>query len=304
MLLKQANRIVMTVVTACTLLTVVGLLSSYYLKLEYEDSLMRQNMAESQTTRLGAGVQLLNSNARAYIATGEPSYKRAYADELDMVQSHISAQIALRNLNLEAQELALLQDVDENIHELTRIELQAFEVAASASPHAANGLVHGLEYRLKQEALYTALERFKAILSERMAQERIQAKNWEEWLLIGTCAVAMGNAILIMAMLGLFYRKRVIMPLVKMNMQVQNLLAGRPVAHLEFANDASELGELARSFDGYTQMANKVKLQAQHLNAQQASINAMLDEQNAVFESMTIGIAVVQAQVVIKHNRA
>src|SRR5262249_1868537 len=95
------------------------------------------------STQLAAGSDRLTAAVRAYAATGERRHYDAFQRELNVDRNRDVAVEGLRQIGLDAQELALINRAKQNSDDLVHLENEAFAAIAANDVPRAIKIVYG-----------------------------------------------------------------------------------------------------------------------------------------------------------------
>ncbi|GAB6040180.1 response regulator [Endothiovibrio diazotrophicus] len=303
MQIEKTNRIVVAVYLALTVLNVAGFIQFDLLRDRQYELTERRQRAMAEANRLLAGSKSLTGSVRAFAATGDPAYEKAYWDEVEVLRSRDRAESALRGMGLNDGEVELIERAKRASDELIRIEEQAFKAGRAREREKAVELVFGDAYRKALRDIHTPIDQFRKRVDRRMEREVAEAERLVQLGWNIGLALALLNALLIVGILGVLYRRRVIAPLARMNQQVQDMLAGRESADctVSFSGAATEIDELARSFSVYRQTARQAA-DEQWVKAHQARIAGELQGAEDVAELARRFLAEVAPLIEVGHG--
>lgn len=262
MRIHQFNQWVIFGYALLTALTfVAGLWGNHYLIANSEGSIRREESLRL-ADQLLAGSKTLTSNVRAFAATGDARYRDAFIDEQTVSRSRDKAVESLSRLNITPRETALIDEAKRHSDQLITLEKRAFAAGEAGNLKLAIDLVYGPEYTQALDSIYGPIERFRQDLSVRLTQEsQVLDRNADiaRWV-VGVLLSL--NVVMVFSVLMLFYRRRVISPIVRLNEVVRRRLAGEHCARIEFVDD-TEIGDLARSLSELCQLENRMNRQRQ-----------------------------------------
>jgi two-component system, sensor histidine kinase and response regulator len=235
----------------------------------------RQFTANQQGERFLEGVVYLSDQARAFVATGSPRYERNYREEAEQHQRILQAADSLRRIGLSPEEQALIDQAYEQALVLGQIELLAIEERQLGNLQSAIDLVFGPAHDDALVDIQEPLRRLRTRLDARLAAELHDAGRQLQQARVAQLGLILLNALLLTAVLGYYYQRRVIRPLSEMTEQVQAMKAGLPFRHLASESEPSEVGELAHSLVEYSATREQMA-QDQWVKSQQARIATLL----------------------------
>ena len=243
MKIKHASRVTTVALVFFSLLAISCLLvarQSWIISGQaYEDRL--QMLAH--TDRLASASQRLTAAVRAYAATGE---RRHYDD----FQHELSVNPTL-NTGLTSDEQELLKRAQRNKETLISLSQQAVTAVEAGKKAEALGLVYSPEYAAAQASVSQTIAECRRKLELRLANNAAALAQRGERLDDVALITLLLNALSILAVLVLFYRKRVIDPLAQIDRSLKDLIARKPGAAIGHQDDTNEIGEVARSIEKY-----------------------------------------------------
>ncbi|HEX6811262.1 MAG TPA: response regulator [Planctomycetota bacterium] len=222
----------------------------YYLDVQeqaYEARRMMFNYAE----QLALGSDRLTAAVRGYAATGDRRHYDAFQRELNADRNRDVAVAGLQELGLQPEESELIAEAKRNSDRLVLLEKQAFEAIERQDKARAVQIVYGPDYEAAKTSIMDPIAQCRRKLQQRYTSEAVALAGRSRLFasislsLMFTCAAAMVAALL------LFYRRRVVNPLVDLEANLRDLIARKPGAQIGHQHDNSELGEVARSMEGY-----------------------------------------------------
>ena len=252
MSLLRANRIVIGIYLVLVAINVASFVTLDHLEGRYRLAVQRQQQAIRQSDALLAVAKDLSNSVRAYAATGDARHEREYWLEVRSLRSRDKAEAALRELGLSAEELALIDRARQNSDRLMAIDEEAITEGKRGNRSAAVERVFGEDYARELAGLFGPVEQFRAQLKRRMGEELASAEARLKVAWLTSMCLILANALLVVGTFGIFYRRRVIKPLTVINQEIKELHAGDGSRTLSCLDDATEIGELARSFAAYS----------------------------------------------------
>jgi PAS domain S-box-containing protein len=250
MRLRKANRFVTIVVVSLSLTSVACVLVSGYFRHRQENALNARTQSLLLSNQLEAGSDKLTAAVRGFAATGDPRYHDAFWWEVRVGRSRDRAEEGLQALALTPEENELVTRAKRNSDALIALDEKAFEAADRKDLSKATGYIYGEEYLDAKASIMGPLDEFRRRLDERLAsqaltEERV-AKRAVNLAIVASVlnALAIGGALI-------FYRTKVVAPLVALGSNLSDLLAGKPDIAIGFQQDRSEIGDIARSLESY-----------------------------------------------------
>ncbi|RQW84426.1 MAG: hypothetical protein EHM62_00695, partial [Methylococcus sp.] len=245
MRIRKVNQLVITGYTLLTVLMLAMIAAGdHYTKVK-DDTGRRREISLSLADQLIDGSNSLTASVRAFAATGDTRFRDAYVEEQTATRTRDKAVAGLRQVGITNDELDLIERAKANSDQLISLEKRAFAAGESGDLKLAADLVYGPAYQAALASIYGPIEDFRADLHDRLAREASAAQRqviFSRWLARG---LILTHVLLVVALLLLFYRRRVVRPLVELNEQVQRQLAGGGDGIIGHQHDATEIGDLA-----------------------------------------------------------
>ena len=129
-------------------------------------------------------------------------------------------------------------------------EEKAFEAAEHKDFTKAMGYVYGEEYLKTKAAIMDPIDELRHRLDKRLADQALAEEQAAQRSVSLAIIAAVLNALAIGGAL-LFYRTKMVVPLVALGGSLSDLLAGKPGIKIGFQEDRSEIGDIARSLESY-----------------------------------------------------
>ncbi|KAA6187761.1 response regulator [Thiohalocapsa marina] len=211
--------------------------------------------------RLARGSDILTNAVRAYAATGEERYRKAFFNELEVTRSRDRVTEDLRKLGATPGEMALIERAKRNSDNLVSLENKAFAAAAEGDLQRAIGFVHGLEYRLAKASIMDPIDEMRALVDLRTQALEQDLSQRAAVLLHFSHASELLNLAVVLAVLILFFRRRLVQPLARLTVQAKTTLGGDSSQRFDYLDESSEIGELARTLDAYRQANREIEHQ-------------------------------------------
>jgi len=203
------------------------------------------------TDRLTGGSDRLTGAVRAYAATGDRHYYDDFRQELTVDRNRDLSVDGLRKLGITDDELALVAHAKRNSDRLVTLENRAFAAVERGDVPEAIRIVYGAEYAAAKASIMEPIAEFRRRVERRLTDNAAALADRARILDNIALATLLLNALIILAVLVLFYRRRVVNPLVQIDRSLKELIARREGAAIGHQDDASEIGEVARSIEKY-----------------------------------------------------
>ncbi len=244
-----------------TLLTLACGFQALHLRTLQEEAARDREEALLLADKLALGSDRLTSAVRGYAASGDPLFLDEFRRELDQDRNREVAIERLKKLGLTGRERDLLQQAKSNSDELVQLENQAIAWADQGQLEQAVGLVFGARYRQFKSSIVVPIQQFRDSLSDRYGQEvDLLSQEARDWAAGGLSLLVL-NSLATAAVLTLFFWRRVVQPLTSINRSLGALLNGQKDVVIGFQEDASEVGDIARSLERYRRASDEAARQ-------------------------------------------
>jgi two-component system sensor histidine kinase/response regulator len=250
MRLQKANRFVTIVVASLSLTAVACVLVSGYFRHRQETALNARTQSLLLSNQLEAGSDKLTAAVRGFAATGDPRYHDAFRWEVRVGRSRDRAVDGLQALALTPEENELVARAKRNSDALLALDEKAFEAADRKDLTKATGYIYGEEYLDAKASIMRPLDEFRRRLDERLASQALEEERAAKRAVNLAIVASVLNALAIAGAL-LFYRTKVVAPLVALGSNLSDLLGGKSGIAIGFQEDRSEIGDIARSLESY-----------------------------------------------------
>lgn len=252
MYIQKTNRSVIAAYLVISVLNLGSFIQFDRMRGIQQQAIEKQRAATIEAERMIAGSKSLTNSVRAFAATGDTQHEKAYWDEVKFVMSRDKAEAALHEMGLTDGEIALIEKAKGNSDKLIELEDLAFKVGAQGNRTRAIELVFGEDYRKALATIYTPVEQFRMRLDKRLLAEVDAAERQVQWWWTASLVLSLFNAGLVLFILGIFYRRRIVDPLARLNNSVQGMLVGDGKtggvsSAFSSTRAATEIGELAKS---------------------------------------------------------
>ncbi|MFY9935360.1 MAG: PAS domain S-box protein, partial [Silvibacterium sp.] len=200
--------------------------------------------------QLAGGSDKLTAAVRGFAVAGDPRYRDAFQQEVRVERSRDRAVEGLRALGLTQGESELVSRAKRNSDALIAQEEKSFEAAERKDFKTAMGYVYGEEYLKAKALIMDPIDEFRRRLDERLAGQALAEEQAAQRSVNLAIIAAVLNALAIGGAL-LFYRTKMVAPLVALGRSLSDLLARKPGIEIGFQEDRSEIGDIARSLESY-----------------------------------------------------
>src|SRR5579864_2515341 len=267
MRLQRANRIITILLASLSLASVACVLVSGYFRHRQATTLNARTQSLLLSNHLAAGSDKLTAAVRGFAATGDPQYRDVYWREVRVDRSRDRAVEGLQLLGLTQEENELVSGAKQNSDALIALEEKAFEAAERKDFTKAIGYVYGEEYLKQKASIMGPIDEFRRRLDERFASQALSEERAAQRTVNLAIVAAVLNALAIGGAL-IFYRTKMVAPLVALGRSLSDLLARKPGVEIGFQEDRSEIGDIGRSLESYKGLQeerNRVTQQMQML---------------------------------------
>jgi PAS domain S-box-containing protein len=250
MRLQRANRIITILVASLSLASVACVLVSGYFRHRQVTALNARTQSLLLSIQLAAGTDKLTAAVRGFAVAGDPRYQDVFRREVRFERSRERAVEGLQALGLTQEENELVSRAKRNSDALIVQEEKAFEAAEHKDFTKAMGYVYGEEYLKAKAAIMDPIDEFRRRLDKRLADQALAEEQGAQRSVNLAIIAAVLNALAIGGAL-MFYRTKMVAPLVALGGSLTDLLAGKPGIEIGFQKDRSEIGDIARSLESY-----------------------------------------------------
>ena len=250
MRLQGANRSITILVALLSLMSVASVLMSGHFRHRQVTALNARTRSLLLSIQLAEGSDKLTAAVRGFAAGGDSQYRDAFLRELRVERSRDRAVEGLQELGLTQEENELVSRAKRNSDALIAQETKAFEAAERKDFTEAMGYVYGEEYLKAKALIMDPIDQFRRRLDRRLAEQALSEERAAQFTSNLAIVAAFLNALAIGGTL-IFYRTKMVAPLVAMGRSLADLLARKPGIEIGFQQDRSEIGDIARSLQSY-----------------------------------------------------
>ncbi|MFZ2961005.1 MAG: response regulator [Candidatus Ozemobacteraceae bacterium] len=328
MRINSTSKLITCVVILLCFISIGTMLYSYHLlehRRQFTDSRIR---AISVANDLLSGCDILTTAIRAYSATGDERYRDDFQKELTVTRSRERALTELQSLGLASSETGFFEKTKNNFDALLRLEDQAITAVVAGDLKKATAIVYGEQYVRARTCVIEPIRHALNDIREHMSRQRLEYTGQAQIVENVAIGASVFTALTILIVLQVFFRRRVIMPLVTLTNRARKLVEGEKNVRFGFEDDLSEIGNLARTLEDYRQenllhtirtqelleatrqqagqleeQSTQLEKQAVELEKRAVTLEAINEEQRAIFDSATSGIILVRDRVILNCNR-
>src|SRR5688572_7559599 len=210
----------------------------------------RRRMSHA-TEQLADGSDRLTATVRGYAATGDRRYFDLFQRELTIDRNREKAIEELRRIGLTPQENELLTRAKRNSDRLVAIEDQALAAAATNNLSRPIHIAFGPEYDAAKSSIVEPIAECRRLLERRLTGQATALADKGAILATIALSTLVVNSVTVLMVLMLFYRKRVILPVARLNEDLRRMVAGESGIIIGYQEELSEIGDLARWIEKY-----------------------------------------------------
>lgn len=261
--IRTINKVTTIGLSALSALTLCSVLAALYFQNEQVRSLEQQRESLKLANQLAQGSDLLTNAVRSFAATGEAKYEDAYNHEVNIDRSRDKAVQGLAALGTPGNELSLIEEAKRNSDDLINLENRSFDVGRAGNLKLAVELVYGPSYHTAKAKIMSPIGQFRQIMNQRLAEKVAQASRKADASIAAAVSMVIASILATILVQLMFYRRKVVSPLLQMQAEVDGLVARKENAVLSALDDDSEIGSLARSITAYHNIALQLENQQQ-----------------------------------------
>ncbi len=251
MRIQRTSRIITVCIIALSVAAVAFTYWSRRYRFAQEASYEARRKMFNFTEQLATGSDRLTAAVRGYSSTGDRRFYDAFQRELMVDRNRDIAVEGLRQLALTPGENELLTRAKRNSDNLVRLENEAFSAVGSNNLKRATQIVYGPDYETAKASIMGPIAECRRTLEQRLTSNASRlSRNARILANIALGMVILSTLTVVLALL-LFYRRRVVNPLVHLNKNLRDLAARKSSGCIGYLDDTSEIGEVARSIDMY-----------------------------------------------------
>ena len=251
MKIKRTSQIILAVVIVLSLTAIGFALVARHFFMVSQEAYEARRIMFGFSDQLERSSDRLTTAVRAYAATGERRYYSEFQRELNVERNRDKAIEGLHRLNLTQSEKQLLDRLKLNSDKLIALEETVFSGGVGHDSKSALETVYGSEFVSNKAAIMDTIAECRRALEERFTREAMELAGRARRLNSLALLTLLLNAVTVLGVLVLFYRRRVVNPLARINQNLSDLIARKEGADIGFQKDTTEIGEVARSIQRY-----------------------------------------------------
>ncbi|GAB0057159.1 Sensor histidine kinase RcsC [Candidatus Magnetaquicoccaceae bacterium FCR-1] len=275
MRIQLANRMMIGIYLVIALLNTASLVYLWDLSKERDRIALLRESALHQADALIVASKKMTMHVRVFTATGDTLEEEEYWREVRHNRTREKAEAALMAMKLSIEEISWIAQAKSHSDQLIDLESKAFTLMNQGQKEAAMKQVFDDTYQRVLHNVHAPIEQFRDRVGSRLYRTLYLIDDqisivWQLCLGLGVT-----NLVLIIGVLGIYYRRSIILPLAQLNELVQAMLSGGHAPSVHFGTAATEVRELANSLGAYSVMARQIANE-QWIKGHQARISAEL----------------------------
>ncbi|MBV2135136.1 response regulator [Pseudomonas sp. MAP12] len=300
MSIDTSSKLITMMIIVLALLTLGATLRHSHLLQEREQAVSQLDESQAAVDLLADSSDVLTNAVRGYAVTGDEHYRQLFQRELDTFRSREKAVERLRALEVASTELDLIAQAKHNSDQLLHLERQAFSAMGGGDRQTALALVYGVDYVQAKDSIMSPLDEARHLIDARLRERIALLANQAQVADTVALGLLIVTALVVLASLQMFYRRRLITPLASMTAKTRRLLAGDDSVRFDESVHGAEIADLAHALEDsrqasltIQQQATQLHHQASELAAEQERIQQTVAWYGSIIESAPDGILVV-----------
>ncbi|MFZ4614986.1 MAG: response regulator [Rectinemataceae bacterium] len=261
MKIRLGSNLITLVISVFAVVTLASIISSSLLLEARRSSFLMLLGLNEAAQLLQKGSESLRKDAEAYVTTGEGRYRDSFEHEYLQGKSREEAVQSLVRLGLTAGERNLVEDIKHYSDSLVDTLVSAMDLREKGDMAGSVGLIFGEPALGYADSIDRGGSALQATLRTRL-DTRIAGLTSASFLqsLISGLAVVV-NLLAILAAFRVFYRRKLIDPIVDLTDRTLALLKGDHGLRYGHLGEQSEIGDLARALEDYRRMGEEIERQ-------------------------------------------
>ena len=188
----------------------------------------------------------LTDEVRAYAVTGDQVHYDNYWYEVNTAKNRENNIALMKEIGLEENELAMLDQISSLSNGLVPLEEQAMKDVQNGNQDAAFESLYGDRYETDAAKITTIIDEFDTTIQNRMA---VRVAELEQLVVVFTTATYIAVIITLLSQLFLvqFVLRELIMPIKKIEKKTEELSQGNLSGDFDITIDNTEIGKTANS---------------------------------------------------------
>ena len=251
MKIKRTSRIITFVVIVLSLVAIACAWDARHYWIVSQETYEARRKMFDLSDQLAEGSDALTNAVRAYAATGEKRYYDQFQQELKVNRNRDIAVEGLQKFGLTDAERELISRAKRNSDKLVSLENEAFAAVDNHDYSHAIHVVYGPEYVAAKASIMNPVAECRRLMEQRLTSTATKSADDARLLDNVALSVLLLNALTILGVMILFYRRRVVNPLSNLSQSLINLIAQKKDVEIGYQQETSEIGEVARSIEKY-----------------------------------------------------
>jgi PAS domain S-box-containing protein len=294
MRIQTANRRMTALACGLSLLTLASFVLSNRFAEQRELALQRQLDTTLAAVELRRGSDLLTASVRAYAATGDERHREAFQTELQQTRRRERALETIRRAG-EHREVLLAESAKRESDALLEFENRIFKLAGNGQYQQALALAYGSDYAQAKARIRADTDAAIAEIARRSASEVAAAQRKARWFDLLAAATLLLNSVAVLYMLLGYYKRRIVGPLTAISELLRRFDAGERALRFRDPAAAYELRELGEMLEAHADAVSE-------LERQRLTLLLSDQQQRAIFDAATSGIALVKDRCIVDCN--
>ena len=214
----------------------------------------------------------LTNEVRAYSVTGDEVHYDNYWYEVNTAQNREKNIALMKEIGLEANELAMIDEISALSNGLVPLEEQAMKDVQNGNQAAAFESLYGEKYETDAAKITAIIEEFDATIQERMTAK---VASLESKVVLFTTATYIAVVITLLAQLFLvqFVLRELINPIKKIEKKTEELAEGNLSGEFDIEIDTTEIGRTANSIHNLQDFQKEIIADIDYLLSEMANGN-------------------------------
>lgn len=296
MSIRSTSRNLTLVAVLLSVLSIGSALSSVGANRNYLEAQNNYFSGMTAASDLAQGSDTLTDAVRAYAATGNERYKRAYMVERFETRQREKAVMQLRAISSKTQELQLFENAKKLSDNLIMVEEEIFNLAHAGRRNEALELAFSNRYMAEKSQIMSLVEQARISIKARVTSSLEKSRKVADEAHLVTIVSSLLSIAMVMSIIYGFFWRQVVEPLSHITRQAQRLLAGERDVELLEKNLAPEIAALAKTLKDYQRAM--VELEQKRL-----LLVSSMQRNSLIVDTVSSGIALVEDNVIVICNQ-
>ncbi|MBR3840052.1 MAG: methyl-accepting chemotaxis protein [Erysipelotrichales bacterium] len=239
---------------------------------QLSEALNNQHNLSVYAGAFGDASAYLTDEVRAYSVTGDQVHYDNYWYEVNTAQNREKNIALMKEIGLEQNELAMLDQISALSNGLVPLEEQAMKDVQSGNQSAAFEALYGERYETDAAKISAIIEDFDATIQERM---EARVAYLENLVALFTTATYIAVVVTLLAQLFLvqFVLRELIAPIKKIEKKTEELSEGNLSGEFDIEIDTTEIGRTANSIHNLQDFQKEIIADIDYLLSEMANGN-------------------------------